>query len=72
MIAPENIALQGNLDPDVLYADRAAIAREAKKLLSSMKGDPGFIFNLGHGIKPDMPFDSVKFLVDYVKNFPSS
>lgn len=72
MIAPENIALQGNLDPDVLYADKAAIAREAKKLLTSMKGDPGFIFNLGHGIKPDMPFDSIKFLVDYVKNFPFS
>ncbi|MDF2577636.1 MAG: hemE [Chlamydiales bacterium] len=68
LITPENIALQGNLDPDVLYSSKEVIQKEAEKILSSMKDDPGFIFNLGHGIKPDMPFDSVKALVDYVKS----
>jgi uroporphyrinogen decarboxylase len=33
-----------------------------------MKGDPGYIFNLGHGVLPDIPFENVKYLVDLVKN----
>ena len=59
-------AVQGNLDPMVLCADRAAIAREAKGVLDSAAGRPGHIFNLGHGIVPETPVDHVKYLVDYV------
>ena len=59
-------AVQGNLDPTVLCADRAAIAREAQGVLDSAAGRPGHIFNLGHGIVPETPVDHVKFLVDYV------
>lgn len=59
-------AIQGNLDPMVLCADRKAIAREAQAVLDSAGGRPGHIFNLGHGIVPETPVDNVKFLVDYV------
>jgi len=59
-------AVQGNLDPMVLCADRAAIAREAQAVLDSAAGRPGHIFNLGHGIVPETPVDHVKHLVDYV------
>ncbi len=59
-------AVQGNLDPMVLCADRKAIAREAQIVLDSAAGRPGHIFNLGHGIVPETPVDNVKYLVDYV------
>lgn len=64
---PKNIAVQGNLDPDLLYAPLSEIRRTAKRLVESMKGDPGFIVNLGHGVKPDMPVAAVQCLVDAVK-----
>lgn len=68
-IVPDTIALQGNLDPQVLYASHDTIRRECRKILLSMEGDPGFIFNLGHGILPDIPTDAVKVLVETVKEF---
>lgn len=64
---PKSIALQGNLDPDILYASKSTICKEVTNLLKSMHGDPGYIFNLGHGITPDVPVDSVKALIDCVK-----
>jgi uroporphyrinogen decarboxylase len=64
---PQNIAVQGNLDPDLLYAPLSEIRRTTKRLMESMKGDPGFIVNLGHGVKPDMPVAAVRCLVDAVK-----
>lgn len=68
-IIPQNIALQGNLDPDILYGSTAVIEQEVKKILAKMKGEQGFIFNLGHGMLPDMSPDAVKTLVATVKNF---
>lgn len=65
---PSTVALQGNLDPDILYADHAVIRKEARRILNGMKGDPAFIFNLGHGIHPDIPTDAVKVLVECVKS----
>lgn len=64
---PFRIALQGNMDPDILYAPRYKIEQEVTQLLNAMHGDPGFIFNLGHGVKPDTPYDSVKALVETIK-----
>lgn len=55
--------LQGNLDPDLLYAPNEVIRQKAKELIRSMGNDPGFIANLGHGLKPDMSVDAVKTLV---------
>lgn len=62
-----SIALQGNLDPDVLYAPLPRIEVEVQRLMNEMEGDPGFIFNLGHGIAPDVSEEAVKTLVDCVK-----
>lgn len=66
---PKTIALQGNLDPDILYADASFIRREAKAMIDSMQNDPGYIFNLGHGIHPDTPVEAVHTLVDTVKSY---
>ena len=65
---PSSVALQGNLDPDCLYAPPAKLQKEVKRILDGMKGDPGFIFNLGHGIFPDVPVESVKLVVETVKS----
>ncbi len=63
------VAIQGNLDPAVLYATPEVIEREVKKVLSQFKGDTGYIFNLGHGITPDVDPENVKVLVDCVHTF---
>lgn len=61
-----NIVLQGNLDPDILCEDIEVVKKEVKSLLQSMQGDPAFIFNLGHGIKPHTPEKNVQLLVDLI------
>ena len=58
-------ALQGNLDPAVLFADRATIEREAQRVLDDGSGGP-HIFNLGHGIWPETPIEAVSALVQFV------
>jgi len=60
-------ALQGNLDPTILYAPKEKIRVEAKKVLESFGNGSGHIFNLGHGILPDVPPENAKYLVDVVK-----
>ena len=66
---PSNIAVQGNLDPHILYADKHVIKDRIHRLFERMRGENGFIFNLGHGIMPDIPFDHVKYAIDVVKEF---
>lgn len=61
-----NTAVQGNLDPVILFADPAVIRREAGRILQEVDGRPGHIFNLGHGILPGTPVDHVIALVDAV------
>jgi uroporphyrinogen decarboxylase len=65
---PSTIALQGNLDPDILYGDKHTIRKEVNNILTGMQGDPAYIFNLGHGIHPDTPVDAVKILVECVQS----
>ncbi|MBF0187506.1 MAG: uroporphyrinogen decarboxylase [Magnetococcales bacterium] len=60
------VALQGNMDPAVLYASPDRIREEARTLLEAYGPHPGHIFNLGHGISPDMNPDHVAALVDAV------
>ncbi len=60
------VAVQGNLDPCVLLADRETIRRRAEDILRQAAGRPGHIFNLGHGVLPMTPVDNVKYLVDLV------
>ena len=59
-------AVQGNMDPMALCADRATVAEHARRVLDEADGRPGHIFNLGHGIVPETPVDNVRFLVDFV------
>ncbi|MBU6453237.1 MAG: uroporphyrinogen decarboxylase [Cyanobacteria bacterium REEB67] len=60
--------VQGNLDPTLLFAERALLEARAQKLLDRCRGKAGYIFNLGHGILPGTPVDNVKFLVEMVRN----
>ena len=64
------VALQGNLDPSVLYASREVIKTEAHKILDQFKGSTGHVFNLGHGITPEVNPESMKVLVDAVHSYP--
>ncbi len=66
---PKGIAVQGNLDPHILYADKPVIKKYILNLFERMRGEEGFIFNLGHGVMPDIPFDNVKYAIEVVKGF---
>lgn len=61
------VALQGNMDPTVLYANKDYIREETKRILSSFGDGNGHVFNLGHGILPDIDPENVKAFVQYVK-----
>ncbi len=60
------VALQGNLDPTVLFASPAAIRAEARAVLDSFGAHAGHVFNLGHGISQFTPPEHVSELVDEV------
>ncbi len=60
------VALQGNLDPVVLYAKPEAIEAEVRRTLASYGHGSGHVFNLGHGMSPDMNPEHVAVLVDAV------
>jgi len=66
MILGENVAVQGNLDPAVLLGRQDVIEREVRRILDENAGRPGHIFNLGHGILPQVPPENAAFLVDCV------
>lgn len=61
-----DVAVQGNLDPVTLYGDLPTIRRRAKAVLDAADGRPGHIFNLGHGVFPDLKPENVIALVDMV------
>ena len=58
------VGVQGNLDPVVLYAGRPYIRARVQRILDQAGRRPGHIFNLGHGLLPDTPFENVVALVD--------
>jgi len=62
----DRVALQGNMDPNTLYASPEVIRTEAAKILKDFGTGEGHIFNLGHGITPDIDPENVKVLVDSV------
>ncbi len=62
----ERVALQGNIDPSILRADAAVIRREVSAVIDAFGPHPGHVFNLGHGITPDIDPDRVAVLVDAV------
>jgi uroporphyrinogen decarboxylase len=64
--ARDRVALQGNLDPTVLFASPAAIREQARAVLDSFGAHPGHVFNLGHGISQFTSPEHVAELVDEV------
>jgi len=62
----DRVALQGNLDPAVLYSNAEAIRHETAKILAAYGHGNGHVFNLGHGIHPGINPDMVAFLVNAV------
>ncbi|KAB2822881.1 MAG: uroporphyrinogen decarboxylase, partial [Candidatus Dadabacteria bacterium] len=64
-----DVAVQGNLDPVVLYSGHSEIRKRAEDILRKASGRPGHIFNLGHGILPRTPVDNVLALVDAVHEY---
>jgi uroporphyrinogen decarboxylase len=60
-------AVQGNLDPCVLFAPKEKIEQEVERVLKGYGSGPGHIFNLGHGILPSTSPENAKYLVDRVK-----
>ena len=63
----ENKALQGNLDPCVLFASKEHIRQETERILERFGIGSGHVFNLGHGILPTTPVDNARHLVSCVK-----
>jgi uroporphyrinogen decarboxylase len=67
----DGVGLQGNLDPIVLYADQEFIRMRVQRILDQANCRTGHIFNLGHGLLPDTPFENVVALVRMVHDLSS-
>jgi uroporphyrinogen decarboxylase len=65
----DRVALQGNLDPSALFAPPEALRAETLRVLDSFGKGPGHVFNLGHGITPDVDPERVAVLVETVNNY---
>ena len=70
-IVDSKICLQGNIDPCVLFANKSQISKEVDDLFKKLSGnfDSRFIFNLGHGILPEIDPDKVKHLIECVHKY---
>ena len=68
----DKVALQGNMDPAILRAKPKVIRGEVKRILGSFGQNDGHVFNLGHGITPDINPDNAKIFIDAVHEFSSS
>jgi uroporphyrinogen decarboxylase len=66
---PENVGVQGNLDPFLLNTTPAVVAIETSRILETMRGHNGHIFNLGHGTPPTAKLDCIESLVATVRDF---
>ena len=60
------VAVQGTLDPMLLFAPREVLAARVARVVEQAGSAPGHIFNLGHGITPETSVDAVKFVADHV------
>lgn len=63
-----SITLQGNLDPEILFASKETVIHETRLQLAGLNNDPAWIFNLGHGILPETPLENVYAMRDTVFN----
>ncbi len=62
-------AIQGNLDPAALFAERGQLIRRTEVILEQAENRPGHVFNLGHGVLPDTPVENVQALVEIVHEY---
>jgi uroporphyrinogen decarboxylase len=69
---PPTLGVQGNLDPFLLTTTPEAVATETKRILHEMRGRPGHIFNLGHGVPPDAKLENIGSLVETVRGYKES
>tara|TARA_B100001057_G_scaffold358512_1_gene360662 strand:- start:2273 stop:3367 length:1095 start_codon:yes stop_codon:yes gene_type:complete len=65
----DKVALQGNMDPSILYAEPSVIRAEVKRILKDFGSGPGHVFNLGHGITPGVDPEHVAVFVQAVHEF---
>jgi uroporphyrinogen decarboxylase len=65
---PQNVAVQGNLDPFVLTAAPEQARAETNRILDEMAGRAGHIFNLGHGVPPTARLDTMEAVVAAVQS----
>ena len=68
-LLPDKVGVQGNLDPALLGTTPEIVAAETTRILESMKGRSGHIFNLGHGVTPDAKLECIQALVTTVRHF---
>ena len=69
-LIPPHIGMQGNLSPTLIVEGTPeVVASETKKIIEIMRGRPGHIFNLGHGLTPGAKLENIQSLVDTVKAF---
>ena len=61
-----DVGVMGNLDPIALFANQDSLKTQAKRILDQAGGQPGHIFNLGHGILPETPVENVIALIEMV------
>ena len=66
-LLPENVGVQGNLDPELLTTTPEIVANETARILCDMKGATGHIFNLGHGVPPKAKLECIQALVDTIR-----
>ncbi len=66
---PDNVAVQGNLDPVLMTTTPDLVRHEATRILESLRGSAGHIFNLGHGITPDAKLECMSALVETVTSW---
>jgi uroporphyrinogen decarboxylase len=64
---PAAVGIQGNLEPSLLTATPDRAAAETQRILEEMRGRPGHIFNLGHGVPPDAKLENIEAVVKTVK-----
>lgn len=63
------VAIQGNLDPSALFAPPQTLCAETRRVLDNYGAGPGHVFNLGHGITPDVDPERVALVVDTVRSY---
>lgn len=64
-----SIGLQGNLDPFILYGPKDVIQQKVHRICNAIQSGRPFIFNLGHGLMPDIPIDAVQWAIDAVRSY---